>query len=497
MNDPFLLTHIRLIDGVHFSGEPGALLLSAGRVEAIFRAPEIPAMDIPAEDGGGRFCSPAWIDVHGHSDMAVLCAPGCESKCSGGIGIEIAGNCGLSAFPIRECNRANLERLYGSYGVPLTWDSAAGYFAALRKSRPRMCLYSLAGHNTLRSAVLGYEKRRALPEDLRVMAKLLARQMEEGALGLSSGLLYVPGRFAEPEELVFLLQTVRNYDGIYTTHLRSEGDRLNEAIAEAIAAVQQSGLNRLHISHFKTSGAANFGKLEAAFRQLEQAEKEGVSVTFDRYPYTSSMTQLSVAAGAAFLDLPDSVITERLKEPSFRERMKRALGEKPDAYWENTVLVGLPAGMPESWKGRCVAELCQVHRTTPEELVLSILSQDSPCATAAFHTMSEENMQRILQDKRCFCGTDEIARKEDGSMGSIHPRGSGGAARFFRLIAAQSGWNEAMARNAAAAERFHLACGRFQVGMEAQFTLFGEDLHETSDFRHPFARSSGVELRIF
>ena len=186
-------TNVKLIDGRNFSGERKNVVVEDGIITAF-------SDDLPGEceiiDCKNRYLSPAWIDVHGHSDLSVFELPDGGTRRAGGFGIEIAGNCGLSPFPLTDSNRANLAKIYESYKTAPDWQSYAEYCLKLHQQRLGFELFSFCGHNTLHSAVLGYEEKIPTADELKKMSLLLAETLEQGALGMSLGLLYSPGRFA-------------------------------------------------------------------------------------------------------------------------------------------------------------------------------------------------------------------------------------------------------------------------------------------------------------
>lgn len=334
-----LFRDLWLADG---SGAPlrrSAVLAGDGKILAV--EPDLPRSAAERTvELGGRILAPGFIDVHGHSDLALPARPEGFGKISQGITTEIMGNCGLSAFPLTGRNREHLQELWAQYGVKLDWSDFRGWHAALSARAPKLRAEALAGHNTLRAAVAGYETETLTSAQLEEMKTLLDAELAAGAAGLSSGLLYVPGKFAPPGEIVELMRVAARRDRLYATHLRSEGNELLEALGETIDCAREAGLRRLHISHFKTAGAANWEKLDAALELLEEAQKGGIAVTVDRYPYTESMTQLSVILPGKAGDLDDSALSRLLRSTEEREKLALELAaSRPAAYWKTVTLV--------------------------------------------------------------------------------------------------------------------------------------------------------------
>lgn len=491
-----LFTNLWLADG---SGAPLCkcrVLTDGGTVAAV--DPELPhsAAD-RSVDLGGRILAPGFLDVHGHSDLALAARPEAFGKATQGITTELAGNCGLSAFPLTERNREHLLELWAQYHPQLDWRDFTGWKAALDAKHPALRVEALTGHNTLRAAVAGYEGETLTKRQLDEMKALLDRELAAGALGLSSGLLYVPGKFATPGELAELLRVVARHDKIYATHLRSEGAELLEALDETVAVAREAGLKKLHISHFKTAGAANWGKLDAALETLDAARHAGIRVTVDRYPYTESMTQLGVILPGRAGDLDDSALARLLANREEREKAAAELAASRDAgYWETVRLISTRAPGFGDAGGRTLAALAAERKREPATLVTELLAADASGTTAAFRGMSEENMRRILALPFCMMGSDENARPADDSIGRGHPRAFGGAARFLRLRLDAGAPVEAAVRQMTglAAETFGLADrGRVAPGFKADLAAFDPDEADgTTDYANPHTPARGI-----
>ncbi|MBS1370497.1 MAG: amidohydrolase family protein [Lentisphaeria bacterium] len=491
-----LFRNLWLADGSGLPLRRCAVLAGDGTVLAV--EPEMTASAAERTvELGGRILAPGFIDVHGHSDLALQARPEAFGKVSQGITCEVMGNCGLSAFPLSPRNREHLQELWAQYGTELAWEDFDGWRAALLARSPKLRVAALAGHNTLRAAVAGYDSGALAPAQLEEMKRLLERELGAGALGLSSGLLYVPGKFAPPGEIAELMRVAARHDRLYATHLRSEGEKLLESLDETIECALRSGLKKLHISHFKTAGKANWGKLGAALERLEAARAEGIRVTVDRYPYTESMTQLSVILPGKAGDLDDSSLARLLANAEERQRAARELAASRDAgYWETVTLVSTRAAKFRQDGGLSIAALAERENRSPAGLVVDILAADASGTTAAFRGMSEENLRRILALPFCMMGSDENARPADDSIGRCHPRGFGSAARFLRLrLDAGSPIEAAVHRmTGLAAETFGLeGQGRITPGSCADFAAFDPDeVDGTADFANPHTPAAGI-----
>ncbi len=494
-----LFTNVFVIDG---SGQPGAygeVLVNNGIIRQIsYLRTGIGCRAADTVIDGQELClSPGFIDAHGHSDISLLAAPDAFGKISQGITTELAGNCGLSPFPITDLNREHLEQLWRSYNEKLTWHDYQGYKTELLRRNPAINLYVQCGHNTLRSAVAGYETKQLNAVQLNQMKQLLLSNLQQGASGFSTGLLYTPGIFAPDAEIVELLKVLAPFLRVYSTHLRSEGDRLLESVSEAINACKSSGQRYLHLSHLKTAKTANHGKLADLLQLITANQSDFLHITADRYPYVESLTQLSVALPAPYDELDDISLMNKLQNPAYRHDLIQALKNQNQERLNSIRLVSTSAARYRRFSGIKLVDIAnELHSLVPE-LLTDILSLDAPGAMAAFCGMSSENMRQIIMQKYVSCGTDESSRPADYSLGVSHPRGFGSMPRFINLLKQNDfTLEQAIAKiTSLPAAIFNLTNrGRLQADMMADLVLFNPDkLRAMADFTSPHTPADGIE----
>ena len=464
-------TNVKLIDGKNFYGERKNIVVENGFITDFT---DFVIEDAEVIDCRNKYLSPSWIDVHGHSDLSIFELEDGGTRRHGGFGIEIAGNCGLSPFPLTDLNRQNLTKVYENYQTPLNWTNYSEYVSKLRKQKHGFELFSFCGHNSLHSAVMGYEKKLPNADELQKITSLLTETLENGALGLSLGLLYSPGRFATANELELLFKCCAKHEKTVSAHLRSEGDLLIESITEMFELCRKSNLHDFHISHLKTAKAANFHKIDELFALLDHAEKDyGVNVTFDRYPFTQSMTQLSVIGPEKYLSIPDRIIMEHLKNPAEKADFFKYLADLPPEKWEKTTLAKCRLEKFRNFCGMTFADIGKKLNAAPADIALEMIAEDSIATCAAFDTLSEENMLRIICDKRCFCGSDETAVKISSQW--LMPRNQFSGLRTIELQQKNGiPLHEIIAKlTHRAANRFKLpVCQELRIGAGADFTLF-------------------------
>lgn len=449
-------------------------------------------------DAKGFAASPGFIDCHGHSDISILAAPEAFGKISQGVTSEVVGNCGLSVFPVTDFNREHLDELYRNYNEKISWDSLTGYLKELERREPAINIFTLCGHNTLRAAVNGYERKELDSKQMDEMRKLLRQSLSEGACGLSTGLLYSPGKFSDSGELQTLLSETASSGMLYATHLRSEGKLLIEAISEAVSLCRGSGTGKLHISHLKTAGKDNWHKLDDALSLINSSNSTKLSISSDRYPYIESMTQLCVILPAPFDSMDSVALQKNLEDNAVFKSLIKSLSETvSDERWRNVILVDCMPPRFKKYSGSTIMEIAESESLKPELVCASILRDDAPGALAAFRGMSLENMKKIISLPFVCCASDENARPRDYSIGKSHPRAFGSFPRFFRILDSMNVPRGEIIRKMTSlpASIFGLdGRGLIRKGYKADIVLFDPDKFDSSaTFAEPHRPADGVK----
>lgn len=494
-----LIINATIIDGTGTPAREGQLLFGNGVIKQVaYRRGEIGAAAAETViDGRGLALAPGFIDAHGHSDISILAAPDASGKISQGITSEIAGNCGLSPFPVTDLNREHLETLWKNYGEKLTWSDFAGYRRELVRRDAAINLYSLCGHNTLRAAVAGYETRDIDATQLNRMRMLLLESLQQGAAGLSTGLLYSPGVYASEDELLALAGVLAPFLRVYTTHLRSEGAQLLESVAESVRLCRGSGQRYLHISHLKTAGAANHGKIDALLSLISRENADGMLlITADRYPYIESLTQLSVALPEPYDRLDDVSIMRLLEDPGKFSEVAAALAARGEERLESIRLVSTGHRPFQRFVGMKFAEIGNICFKPSSLVIAELLKADATGSMAAFCGMSMANLRRILRQNYVACGTDESARPLGYEIGVSHPRGFGSMPKFMQMLQEEEFPLEAaVARMTSLPARIFNLCNRgtLAADMAADMVLFDPDrFHSEATFAKPHTPASGI-----
>ncbi len=467
-------------------------------------------------DAAGLIVAPGFIDAHAHSDAYLLLEPDAPSKLAQGITTEINGQCGGSAVP--RLGRARLSSDWASHVYPQldgiaqtisrcpsvgpTWITVASYRALFDAVRPALNTVQFIGHNTLRAGVMGYEPRAADPADLQAMRLNLEQALDEGGWGLSTGLLYQPGKYAEEGEIAALARAAAAHGGLYATHMRSEGGRLLESIDEVLDLVRRTGI-RSQISHLKTSGPANWHKIDAALERIDAARADGVAVHSDRYPYTASGTDLDVV-------LPDwasaggrDVILANLRDPAARARIADELNAS-GRDWASVMIGGGWSETVRACSGRTLADAADALGLSPGETVCRFVEADETRTGAFFFGMCVENLRRIYAQPWVMPGSDASLRAPWGPLGQDHPhpRAYGTMPRYLRLMtggepgfAALCGLEEAVRRmTALPAQAFGLRDrGVLRAGAYADLAVFDpKSFTDSATYAQPHQFAHGM-----
>ncbi len=493
MYHDFVIQNALVIDGSGKAPFKGDVAVKGGKISAVGK--KLPETGLKTIDAKGLALSPGFIDTHGHSDISLLAEPASISKISQGITTEICGNCGLSVFPVSERNRAHLQDLYSQYDVRIRWKDVEDFAKTLNKANPSINISSLCGHNTLRAAVMGYDEATATGKQISEMQKLLQVSLKHGAVGLSTGFLYIPGKFADRKEIVSLLKILSPTVKPYTTHLRSEGDFLIESIEETVSVSAEAKNRKIHISHLKTAGKENWHKLGDVFILISQAQKSGMALTADRYPYIESMTQLSAYLPSPYNKMDDIKLKKYLQDESNYREFIRALKSLPADRWKTLRLISTSAKFERAGFGRTFADFASKTGIHPAELCAKILRWDTAGATAASAGMSKENMKKIISKDFVSCGSDETARPLDYSLGRSHPRGFGSMPRFINCLRSVMPLEKIVSKmTSLPAKIFNLRDrGLIKSGYFADLVLWDpEELDDTADFANPHQLSKGI-----
>ena len=367
-------------------------------------------------DATGNIVSPGFIDPHSHNDGYIFYDPTNSYKLFQGVTTEISGNCGEGLTPISKKYFNEISEYYRPYYPPddfITYTTGKAFYNKIDALPLGNNTGYLCAHGTLRMCVMGFSNKTANEEQLKQMKLKLAECLEAGALGMSTGLVYSPGCFADTHEIVELCKVVKSYGGVYTTHIRSEGYGLINSVHEAIDISRKSGVKTV-ISHLKALGKKYWGLSSIITEMIETAQKEGLEVFCDQYPYTTSCTVLHWVIPFEYTAGGFVKMCKKLKCPEERQKIKDMYDNKFgdwDNLMENITPVGihiLKADKTPNAVGKTLLEYANLIQNDPYDTLFDIIADNNADALAAFDCMSEKDLQTIMKKTYCMVGSDGI-----------------------------------------------------------------------------------------
>ena len=379
-----------VIDGTGAAGMRADVALSGDRIAAVGDIPDKGGVEL---DATGHAVAPGFIDVHSHDDLAVLLDPPMACKVMQGVTTDIVGNCGSGVIPF-ESGRERFRRMMPSADPP-RWDSLAQYMARIDEAAPSCNVAVLMGHGTLRHGAMGAAQRPPAAAELDRMRAWVREGVEAGAVGLSTGLIYEPGRYARTEEIIELARELGADGGLYATHMRDESAGLLTAVAEAIRIGEEGGVP-VQISHHKASGRSNWGAVEQSLGLIEAARGRGLDVTADQYPYTAGSTSLAAV----------------IQNGAFRSDSPGGVGHVSAA----DVLIASAPKRPD-WEGVRLSELGRQFGLGDEDAARRVVEAEGEACFVIIFMMDERDVRRVMAHPTTMIGSDGVP-----AGGKPHPR---------------------------------------------------------------------------
>lgn len=464
--------------------------------------------DCEVIDGSGLCLAPGFIDAHSHGDACVGNAHNSLSRVSQGITTQVAGQCGQSVFPLSaEGYAEDKAGLTPSAGL----DDAAHFtgfapYLEYARSVPQVENTAfLVGHGNLRKLAMGYDDRRPTAAEMETMKSLLREAMENGALGMSSGLIYIPGAYSDTDELAELCKVVAQYDGIYATHMRNEANDVLGSIRESVEIARRSGC-RLNISHLKVCGLQNHGVAAGMLALIHEARREGVRVAVDQYPYEASSTALACCIPPQYFTEGTDGLIEKLRDPAMRRRIEKEIREDTESFENLYVGCGgfdgiVMATAPETPEavGKSVAAYAREAGLDEFEAFFKLVMENRERGGAIFFDIGEEDMLRILADPTVMVGTDGVITTADDMC---HPRTYGTFTRALGRYGRDKNVlpMEAMIHKMTGLTAQNMGFSRKGIirdGMDADLVLFDAGkVIDNADFTSPRRLSGGIEAVI-
>lgn len=473
-----LIKNGKIIDGTGNSWFYGDIAVKDGKIIAVGKLSQYQSAN--TIDAKQQVVAPGFIDVHGHIEGGIFTTPTADNYIYDGVTTVITGNCGGSATDLRR------------------------FFSRVDSTHTAINVASLVGHNTVREQIMKRDNRLSTSDEQKRMDQLVEQAMKDGAVGLSTGLIYIPGTFANTAEVVSLAKAAAKYNGVYASHIRNEENKVVDAINEAIQVGKEANIP-VQISHFKVSGRASWGKSATTIELIREARKAGWDVTIDQYPYTASSTNLGVRLPDWAMAGTQDSVTARLQNPGTRARIKKEMLEQLAKYKYRNYSYAVVANYPadSSYNGKNITEINKSlgRRSKPAweaETIMDMIAKGG--AQMVYHGMHEDDVKYIMQYPFCMVGAD--AGIPVPGKGMPHPRGYGSNARILgRYVRDQQviSLEEAIRRmTSLAAQKFQLQDrGLLKPGLAADIVIFDPvTITDNATFEQPHQYSTGFSYVI-
>jgi len=490
----------RIISGVGNPWYRADVAVAEGRIVKIGQLGKEQAVSVI--DAAGSVVAPGFIDAHSHSDLFIFVDPTAEQKTMQGVTTENVGLDGLSVAPIDEENvptwRKHLSGLDGDPDVHWSWRSFGDYLDAIDGLPASINVTSYVGLGTIRLKVMGMDDREASGEELAEMKRIAAQAMEDGARGISTGLIYPPCQYQRREEVIEIAKVVREYDGIYDVHLRSEGERLLEAMEEVIAIGRGSGIPVL-ITHFKVLGKKNWGLSEASLKLLDDVRNEGVEVTVAQYPYIAGSTMLHAVIPPWYHTKGPDALIQMLQHE--KDAIKKDIQGRTDwenlvasVGWENIRVSSVERDENKQYEGKSITEIASRRGLDdPADAALDLMAAEKLAVGMVVFYGDEGDVTRIMRHPSMNVITDGLL-----GGGMPHPRVYGTFPRILGRYVREQGvlsLEEAVRKmTSLPAEKLRLRSkGVIAEGFDADITVFDpESILDNATYGNPRQYSTGV-----
>jgi N-acyl-D-amino-acid deacylase len=494
-----------VVDGTGREPYHADVALCGDRIAAIG-----PKLDDTAQavlDADGLMISPGFIDIHSHSDTSIFRNPLSNSKLLQGVTTEVVGNCGIGLFPVVDKYQEALLQYLAVHETTLphagiTWNDFAQYTAVLEEMGLGVNIAPLVGHGTLRLAVMGADNRLVGYKEQQRMNALLTEALQQGAWGLSTGLIYQPGSFADTKELIELARVVAGYQAIFTSHIRSEGDGIIPAINEVITIGRQAGV-RIQVSHLKAIGRNNWGKGLASLQLINAARNGGIDIGADQYPYAATSTSLTALLPDWVMEGGADVMLTRLESrelwPNLMSDISREMSLRGGS---GSIMIAGVRSNSAAVSGKTLAEIANGWGCSGPEAVIRLLAINKAFVSAVYFSLSDEEVTTIGIDANVAYGSDGwgLDSSVDGAD-FTHPRSYGTFPRVLRSVRECQllSWEQAIGKmTALPAMRMRMTDrGIIQPGRAADITIFDpETVGDCADFADPHRYSQGI-IHVF
>jgi N-acyl-D-amino-acid deacylase len=458
-------------------------------------------------DASGMAVSPGFINMLSWSTESLIEDGKSQGEIRQGVTLEVMGE-GDSMGPLSDTLKAVMLSQQGDVKYPITWRTLRGYQDSLVKKGISTNIASFIGATTVRINHVGWDDRAPTPAELAAMQDEVRQAMEEGALGVGSSLIYAPAFYAKTDELVALMKAAAPYGGMYISHMRSEGNRLEQAVEELITIARDAGV-RAEIYHLKAAGEANWPKMDKVLARIDSARASGLEITADIYPYTAGATGLDAAMPPWVQEGGYAAWAKRLQDPAIRKKVAEEM-RTPTDKWESLylaagsaeriVLVGFKADSLKQYTGKTLAAVAKLRGASPEETAMDLVVRDGTRVGTIYFVINEDNIAKQLKKPWVSAGSDAESQAPEGAFlkSNPHPRAYGTFARILGKYVREDKvipLEEAVRRlSSLPATNLRLARrGALKVGHYADVVVFDpKTIRDNATFEQPHQYATGV-----
>ena len=457
-------------------------------------------------DAKGLYVSPGFIDMHSHDDFSIMNSKPFLAKVTQGVTTNVVGQCGFSRAPFNKKNHIFIKKRSSIFGgisddEEFCWES---YMRLLEDSPLTTNVVLFAGHGNIRSMVMEVRERAASEQELKKMKKILCNIMEQGAWGMSTGLIYPPCMFTPEQDITALARIVAKFGGIYASHIRGEGVGLLPAIEEALRVGRKTDVS-VEISHFKVTGMDNWRKTDDALELVYRARKEGMNITYDQYPYTASSTTATVLLPQRMHEGGMVSLLERLQDKRERQEAKKDIQNGPVPGWENylyscgadnVLIFQVDTEKNRRFEGKSFKQAAQELGKDTVDFLFDLLLEEKAAVNIVAFSMCEDSVKKIMKSNYGFIGSDGIpGRRPHPRLWGTFPRVLKKYVREEKIIS----MNEAIYKmSKGPAEKLGLKNrGEIKQGNIADIVIFNPDkVEDCATYQHPSRKAAGIEYVI-
>lgn len=499
-----LIKNGNIIDGTNNPGFLGSIIINNDKIQRVEKENINYGNFDQIIDVQGLVVAPGFIDAHSHSDVELLKAPYILPKLKQGITTEILGQDGISVAPLPSKYittwRKNISGLNGD-GDTIDWNfpTVESYFQSLKNSGIGTNIGYLLPHGNIRMEAMGLNNVAPTRFELEAMKKIIEREMDAGALGLSTGLIYSPCMYSNLQELIECCKIVKEYNGVFVAHQRSEADNILKSLDEIIQIGEQTGVN-IHLSHMKICGRNNWNKINDIFKKLDQAHQNGINISFDLYPYTAGCTTLSVVLPPWVHEGGSDMLLKRLGCKLVREKIIKDINSGIPG-WDNFInfagmdkifITNAKISQNQSLIGKSLIEIGELRKQDPMHAMFDLLIEEENSVGMVDFYGTEENVIAFMQRKeQVFCTDGIYSTFPHPRTYSAFPRVLGRYVREKRVLPIEEAIHKMTYRTA---QIYGLKDqGVLSVGKKANIIVFNQNtIKDTNSFLNPHKFPQGI-----